>query len=756
MRMPIKLKGLDALVKARIAHKKLGDKSLGPSVDPVEVEETLPLDLEAVTFAVTGVAEILLFNSKDDTSSEDDGIIGAVFPDGGERVWLKYRVGVGAKANGGVESHGFGLSFDATANAKLIQYRAHAPSENAWEAISGDLASPVFAVVPENVRDLAEGDAVVLQAGGKLTAGFKVSWSHIFAQSAGALMALLPGGESIALETGLSASASVEVSIEDSFLLSFARVGERIRLDLKKSRTRSGRAGMKVGVSVRFLDEKAVGTLLVKVVDEIIGTRVDDLITQINNKTYGELGDGTKKVVDEVLSRFDLPIVGDAVAAVREKIGEVQTKAKSILEEVAKAKLEGAFAYEYARVSTSSSVLEAELTPAAVMVHHGQLLRGRVDGLLQAAGRDGSGIELKSFLRKRMLEIKRAYGFGIAVWKLSLAGHDKIDESRTDEERRVAGGPEERRMALTSERGYEGKILGNKWRWSVGLHATMPQFERDGTIGADDFDYGIAVTMERIESNVSRDELTEFLDLAEVWGILPPGRLDSEHNRLERALGGARDVTLTCELKLDHSAFKGVLGELARGDTRRVSRAMARSMYWMSGHGGLRSNPDKREQSYAEIWQSYLTSPHLDAKGIADVVYARLNGHYRELAILERDGMPPRSIAPDGRTVGGLVYASSQGPQDSTRRVWKDLAEGAADLLSAVTQGRKGIGDCFKKMRRHGEQSFWTRAFGTYLSGILESRPLLLVGVDRIATVEFKRDGKEVAIALCSSRAPGA
>ncbi len=36
------------------------------------------------------------------------------------------------------------------------------------------------------------------------------------------------------------------------------------------------------------------------------------------------------------------------------------------------------------------------------------------------------------------------------------------------------------------------------------------------------------------------------------------------------------------------------------------------------------------------------------------------------------------------------------------------------------------------------------------------TRPLLLAGVDRIATVEFKRDGKEVSITLCSSRAPGA
>ena len=98
----------------RNASKMLSDKSLPrppAQLASGELEETLPIEIDAVTFSVQGVAGIYAFNSRDDedpdrilvpataAGNEDELALGPQIELDPRHAWLKYEAGVTAKAD---------------------------------------------------------------------------------------------------------------------------------------------------------------------------------------------------------------------------------------------------------------------------------------------------------------------------------------------------------------------------------------------------------------------------------------------------------------------------------------------------------------------------------------------------------------------------------------------------------------------------------------------------------------------------------
>ncbi len=732
------------------ANKELGDKTLPQppaALASGELEETLPIEVDGVTFSIQGVAGVYAFNSLDDkdpdgilapapaADDDDELALGSQIDLDPQHAWLKYEAGVTGKASTSLKDEGFEFNFNAEGGARLTSYQRHDRSEKVGTAVVQDLSDPRLALSASHVRGLEAGEAVGLHVHGKLQAGLKLKWGDVLASGMGTLSRLLDQGEVFNIRVDAALAVSFDVAIEDGFVVVFSRVDENhLRVALRKADGKTLQAGLVAKIGAQFSDPKAVETVLGNVLDGLLGEPFAKVKEILGQATFEGLDDTEKAIVERLLERLGLDSAVADLAALRKKVADLKKETKAKLKEIAETKAELSFSYEYRRVSSDTAVLQATLPVSAINDYHGALIRGRYRGFLTDAAAKPD-LALERFLHEQSLEVRKAWGFSLSFGRwFKASGRDHIEIKQVV--RRNA--QDHQQITFLGSRGYTGKWKEDSFLWDVDFNAEMPGFSAQLMPTANELDYSLYLLMEYGEGDLSGVELAEMIDHAVIWGGIPAARALSERARLAVLLDGREGVTFSFQLKFDSDAFEGVLDDLAAGDAARFGDALGEAMPWGSDFPKVQQVPRERRKLYGALWTRYLQDRSLrpsELAGLARQTFKK-QGH-ETLGWQEGETWRTQRTT----TIAGLADLNSR-----TRRQWEQLSQGAKLLGKAIDrqQPYEKVKKVYRRMRRLWTQSHHVRALGVYLLDLLREHPELEEGVERVFTVTFTGDdGKE-------------
>ncbi|MGD8331603.1 MAG: alkaline phosphatase family protein, partial [Acidobacteriota bacterium] len=413
----------------------------------------------SVSARIGAAAEVSAFN--DVTDDDPDGLLAAEAEEGLEELlppqlllddahaWLKYTLSAELGTSGGATLDDLGVRIDAGKKLRLNDYRRHARDNIAVGTILSDLCRPRVALTTDHVLALRSGDCLAMQFVGTMAASVEITWADIFAGQFGNLGALLGGKQVIPLRlsTGLTVSASV--SIEDDFVLAFSRLDrDRLRVALRKAKQRRAGLALAAGAQVELSDPAQIEPALHAVVEGVVGEPYAELRAVLGG-AIDRLDARETKLVLALLKALGMdPAVPDGVAELRgllqeisQRLDELETQIDRTIRTAARAKIAAGFRYEYDRISTRSSLLQATLTHDALRAHHAELIRGHADGLLEAIRAQQAGVELESYLQRRRLDTRKSWGFTLGFGAWSVYGRDRdrvtrvLDRNEQDRQR---------------------------------------------------------------------------------------------------------------------------------------------------------------------------------------------------------------------------------------------------------------------------------------------------------------------------------
>jgi hypothetical protein len=378
------------------------------------------------------------------------------------------------------------------------------------------------------------------------------------------------------------------------------------------------------------------------------------------------------------------------------------------LKKAAEAKIAAGFTYEYSRVETRSTLLEATLAAASLRELHEQLVQGDCSGLLDRVQAEDPEVELLVFLRRRESQWKRSWGFTLG----SLVGRDAVELRAVEE----VNAQDAVRLSYLGVREYKAKwFRKQEWHWSVDFKAQMKQFRPRAEASTRDFEYGLALELDWIKPTPTA--CAECLDAAALWGALPAGASGAR----DQALALARKASeVRLELLLDHETLQAILPVDGLDDAA-VSRAFAAAMPYKDSPA--HADPEARTRVYGDLWKAALTDSRKPGWHLDDNLDLLAAGAVKRLQTLfpQEQGLARAEKDGAGRwkgdltTFGGLLFMNR-----SVFSAWDDFRKGLALLAAAVSPGGQEespatVKEMFKLMETFWSQTHYVRAVGAYL-----------------------------------------
>ncbi|MGH9760932.1 MAG: hypothetical protein ACREAC_08815, partial [Blastocatellia bacterium] len=431
-------------------------------------------------------ASVEAFNSPDDKDA--DGVIGpapkpAAASDfevdmspqiiqTNDHVWLKYRYEVEPKVSATVPLSPATIKVNGDVNAVFTDFHVHNPTDNTLEALESDLQVLRFVGDPNDILKLNALEAVSYRVTATLTASVTITWSDIFSANLAALTSLLRSSKLLAIDVTAGVSTTISIQVLDDFDVVFTRYDpERIKLAVKKSDSRTINASLDAQISAQFGDSSQVQQVLDNIINSVTGQTMSVIDGILAKATLSNLTDAEKAIASELAQLLGLSPLQDDLSALKAKWDKFENLLENTTKAIATAKVQAGFAYEYARIRTDDTLLEAVLNASTLQACHNDLMLCSLDSVLDSvrAGRS----QLISYINQTTVETKQAWGFSLNIgpW-LAIGGTDKINITKVVQ-RDIDNN---QRMAYTGVRKYAG-VLG-KWKevWVSDFKAQMPSF----------------------------------------------------------------------------------------------------------------------------------------------------------------------------------------------------------------------------------------------------------------------------------------
>lgn len=420
----------------------------------------------------------------------------------------------------------------------------------------------------------------------------------------------LGGARFEGIDLGLEAEAALSVqSARDDFRVVFARLpDDRFRVVVHKLDTHGAAFRASLGATVSMDDPGALEDLLVQLVAD------------------------------------DLPDVDRLRDRLREEI-------EAITQEC----FEAGFTYEYERISSHGTLLQATLPPAVVAELHHRLVRGDLVALLDRVLAGDREVLIEEFLRQKLVVRRRAWGFNLGgVGSRNETQLRFVEQARLDEEERPVG----LTVAYRGLRSYRGEWLGEEEEeYRVDFKAETDGFLPPARITVSDLGYELAFAL-RWRDRLGVTTLEAALDCAALWGALPPGgdafkaAVAGERRRFEELGLFGEPVTFDLQLVLRGDALRAAVPSAATGEPSALARALAAAMPYR--RDSLHGTPTGRRDLYAPLWLQLLRdaadapSFRLDADRIsryAHLAADRVRSVHPGLAHHEEEGQQPWTFA---------------------------------------------------------------------------------------------------------------
>ncbi|HUR80693.1 MAG TPA: hypothetical protein VM733_07995 [Thermoanaerobaculia bacterium] len=418
---------------------------------PLEAKLKSPLKIAQVAFSPALSVRVI------NRAEDKDAVVGTHIAFDAQSAWVKYTLTGDTDAK---------ISyFSGSADVAASDYRRHAATDGAWDAVTGDLASPRSIFDLDDVRSLQPGEALALNIGGSLGATVSFSWSDVLASKLIDIVSEVP--VALKLKSGAEISASVKVTDRFSVVISRTTDGH-FRFAVKKAQSRNH--NLAIDVSLGF-DIGAKGIAA-------------DLLAQLPE-------DVAKKVESTIVSK---------------------------LEAAARWKAATGFAYEYARIDEHEAIADFILLDDSKLADdHALMLDGDTEKIAAALRSDPQSRQLVTYLNESTLTRRSASGFSLGLGKWVLSAKTSSTFRMTT--RQSLDGF--RLMTAQGTRQYDEKnVPQNDFEWIIDLKAQMNEYAAAPT--SLDFDYGLHLLATIERGAISDGDIARILDFAEMWGVCPP------------------------------------------------------------------------------------------------------------------------------------------------------------------------------------------------------------------------------------------
>lgn len=658
--------GLDAVLRP-LADRELGD----PVLDRLPVGPVLSANTRwgSRTLGLRGEADLTLQVLNDEDDPDPEGVVGVNPPAGAPRFLLGferdrprvvYRLQGKLHLEGEGTLAGVGLGGLAEGEVRLADYRAHPRNTSLEEAVTRDLRRPRFAFAPEQVLRIGPGEALVLARRGRLETSIDASLADTLTFGLERLSAGLGLAQPLALAVDVGIRVFARVGADDDFRLVFAGLADGgVRVEVRKAESRQGSAGFEVGAEVYFDDPVRVEELLTRAVANHLEAPLDALEQLLEETGLGALPAAQREILDAVAERLSLPSQ-NRLTRLRGRVQRLREDLFKELQEIARARLEVGFRYEYSRLTEEHTVLVATLSREAVEELHRSLLQGDLVPLLEAAQEEHPDVTLESFLDERVTTRQRAFGFTLRLGRwLRIGGSDQkllVTVERFAPDGTAPRGRLLRQVSYVGIRAYHGEWQDRDWSWWAELKADMDGFSLHPVPRAAELECGVALGFHWGIADKEAEApgpqgvplrepfLAALLDGAMLWGALPEGSQEAGREDLARRLATAtgeagflqqkligKKVEARLELRLDHGQLQRALPWVTAVSARDLALAMAAAMPHLNVQDAPHFELATRREVYAPLFQDYFGKAAqpvwrlaLNDNDLADAAAARL------------------------------------------------------------------------------------------------------------------------------------
>ncbi|NUO77650.1 MAG: hypothetical protein HOQ32_16765 [Lysobacter sp.] len=716
---------------AGIAAKPLKDASVQTELLNYQkgADTTAQSGAIKAVFGASIAAAVHLYNSADD--ADDDGVIGSrgeavdpakttvdwrpqlAFQPG--NAWLKYSLSAAATAKATAKIGSAGGSISGDRSLRLLCYKRHDAAVRIGDAILADVNEIASVLSAADIASLSVGDAVALKARGKLTASLSVSWSDIFSSSLHGLADVLGANQTGAflVNIGASAGASFAATVEDDFTLCFVRErasGDRaFRVAVRKSVVHDTRFEAKAGVQIEFADPAAVQKVLGNVVAGVLDAPTAALKAIDEATSLDRVPERYRSIVAALAERFGLEDK-NPLKPLQKKLRELTETLTQRIEQIAKTKVTLGFAYEYTRLSSEASLLEAGLSEDALTRLHGALLNFDFARVLAYTG---PGYALDFFLHQKTVERVRAWGFslGVGTWFNLKSKQERKD--RFVSRRYVSPNAEALTRAYLGSTRYTANA--NTWTTEYGasLKADLEEARAPQQTAARDFKCGLQLWWE--ESRIKTgSELPRVVDDAVLWGVIDASAAPALQTQLQDVLGGAGECKPRLSVMLSDHGLRQAMGVLSKADDAAWARHAARALPWYAKQDA-RATCSSREGVYTPLFDAYRRRPDASGSALKQLIAKSLREYGGGLAGQETKGETPWTVY--------QVLLRSDVDQRRFWNRWGQLRSGAVRMTDLLdVRGDWGdFDDNFALLRGAFEQTFLLRAVASLLAAELPS-----------------------------------
>ncbi len=635
-----------------------------------------------------------------------------------EHGWLKYRFGAGLRAQAALDL-GLGLlELDAGRSVEYAVYRRHALDEPLATSILEDLRDLPSALEVDDILRLGRADAVTLQYPGRVALTLELDDSLFASSNLRPISALfgLRGALFLQIQSGFTFNASL--SITDDMRLCFVGGGGLTHVSLRKADQSAFTARAGASVSVGFSAETQAA-LLSHITRALFNAGVADIDALLARTLPAQLLAGEPELLQQLTER--LGIGGSLTAqldSLRGRMTAWKSRLTSALVELLQTRIALGFNYEYSRVASSGSLFEAMIDAATLRELHPSLLAFDLGPVLNLALLDESRPVEQQRLRnffylheRRVTRIaSRGFTLGIGKW-LQLSG--KFTGSRTIVEQGDERG--QRKLAWISTRSISSAFNDAKSASTLTLRADTDAFLTAPRMG----DIKFALALESLQQQLDRDQLTGFLDLAALWGVLSPSAISQQLPKLLALIPVGVEIDTLVSIRLSDRLVRATSRWLLAHSNHELAALLARSLPYWPRHDA-RAGQALREQVYSPIFRKFL-----DVEGSLNFKPERLlrnmlTKHYPTLAETESRSNAPRHLA----FVGYATQPDAIGHRAIGIRL-DTLRTAFAQLLQAPEHSaldmNQVLDQLYAQQRSITERSFTIRFFGALLAEVARS-----------------------------------
>jgi len=649
-----------------LANRKLGDE-LSTEIASIGVKESHKVKSRDFSYELGSNLsfKVELFNSDSDQDNahkvlgkvrKKTGAEGVgwqpVIDRGGRDAWLKYTTSAGIKPGAQVD---FGPVLGIKANGIVdhFYYHRHPRTRLLGTAVARDMAAQKNVFSVEDVLALGVDEALGIAAGGHLQITLKISWSDILASGATALAGLVNSSEAVGFKLPADARASLNLVLDDDFKLVFLGLYDgKIRVALRKSKSATFKAGVTVGIKAGLSKPAEVSKVLNAVLAGLLGISLDDYRNTVaslqKHADLKSLSSPQREIASLMLERVGLD---DEITRTKEllnKLSELEKIASREINSIAANKAKMSFAYEYSRIETDASILEADFTAPAVRRLYPDLLAGRFQVLLSDSENFPDQIEIRRFLNQESLVISQAIGLSLGIGKWTISGKENTAFKFISQ----VNAKDAVRHALLGSRKYTGKWFGSEWSTFLEFKADMEDFKPAGvTASPDDFSLGLSLNYTESPSRTRKTDIRNIVDTALLWGAGPEGDFDRLVSELAHTIPGNSATQSIVLLTLGNSEVRDFSRWIAVRPVREIADAFAAAMPGWE-HYPQTLEIRYRRQIYQQIWEKWILDPFTTAGEASAFAYTVLRRYNTSLANEERKARKT------GNTAGHTIYRS--------------------------------------------------------------------------------------------------